>query len=297
MELVAKLQDVGKRFGNRQVLNALNFEVQRGEAVALLGPNGAGKSTALSILQGQRSPTSGKVELFGSAPGTPAAMRRMGVTPQDAEFPPQVTPRELIAFAGAHYPTRRSDDELTELFGLEKLMDRHCAGFSGGERRRVALALAMVGNPELVLFDEPTTGLDTGAQENFKQVARRHVDEGGALILTSHNLEEVEHVCSRIALIDNGRVVLSGSISEIRDAVAMRTVSFKAEALPDRLRTVFSHVGDYWTATLRHPEKLLAELFVTEAKLQSLTVENLPLDQAIAHFQSENQIQNSGEKA
>ncbi len=284
MKILAQMQDVKKQFGNRTVLESLSFSVHEGEAVALLGPNGAGKTTALSILQGQRSPTAGSVELFGMAPGTPAAMKRIGMTPQDAEFPPQLTPRELIRFASAHYDHCLDMDTLSNLFGMEKLMDRPCSGFSGGERRRVALALAMVGMPSLVFFDEPTTGLDVEAQETFRNVARNYVVEGGTLILTSHNLDEVEHICSRVVLIDNGRAVLSGTIAEIRDAVSVRRVRFAADHLPDAFSHSFALDNGYWSATLREPEPVLAALMASGVGIRGLTVQDLPLDQAISLF-------------
>ncbi len=284
MKVLAQMQDVKKQFGNRTVLESLSFSVHEGEAVALLGPNGAGKTTALSILQGQRSPTAGTASLFGMAPGTPAAMKQIGMTPQDAEFPPQLTPRELIRFASAHYDRSRDMEALCNLFGLHKLMDRPCSGFSGGERRRVALALAMVGNPSLVFFDEPTTGLDVESQETFRNVARNYVAEGGTLILTSHNLDEVEHICSRVVLIDNGRVVLSGTIAEIRAAVSVRRVRFAADHIPETLNPSFELSDGYWSATLREPEPVLAALMASGTGIRGLTVQNLPLDQAISLF-------------
>ncbi len=281
METIVNLDRISKRFGKRTVLNDISFTVARGEAVALLGPNGAGKSTTLSILQGLRDAASGKATVFGVAAGSRKAMARIGITPQDADFPQQVTPRELISFASAHFSQPDHVDNLISAFGLEKLIDRRTSGFSGGERRRIALALAFAGRPELVFLDEPTTGLDTGSQAMFNDYVRMFTANGGTLILTSHNLHEVETVCERIVMIDGGRIVADGPISEIRDAVGGKRIRFHLNGANGFSDERFKAADGYWSGIVNDVEPTLCRLLNDNPSITQLTVENLPLDEAI----------------
>lgn len=222
--------NLNKHFGAIHAVRMLSLTLAPGEALGLLGPNGAGKSTTLSMLMGLRAADTGSVRIFGHPAGSAEARGLMGATPQSAGFPDQVTPRELLAYAGRRYPARQSTDTLIAAFGLSTLIDRRMAGFSGGEVRRVALALAFVGRPKLVFLDEPTTGLDTTAQEAFRDVTRTYVAEGGALVLTSHHWDEIEAICGRITLIDRGERVLDGTLAQIRAQMHVNRISF---ALPD----------------------------------------------------------------
>ncbi len=280
-QISAQFRAVTKRFADYPALDNLSFSVRQGEAVALLGPNGAGKTTTLAIFQGLRRPSSGSATVFGASAGSRAAMLRVGVTPQDADFPKQVTPRELIAFTAAHFPGHRSTEHLVEAFGLEQLIDRRISGFSGGERRRIALALALVGRPELVFLDEPSAGLDTGAQADFNRFALSYVAAGGSLILTSHNLPEIEQICQRIVMIDRGKLVLEGSIAEIRAVVRAKKIYFRCAAPSRFVSENFSLENGYWHMLSGDPDKTLRRVFAENPALGGLTVENMPLDEAI----------------
>lgn len=288
MSIILESQSISKRFGNRQVLENITFNIKQGEAVALLGPNGAGKSTTLSILQGLRPASGGSVTLFGESTGSAGAMRRTGVTPQEADFPPQMSPRELIAFTHAHFGRSTPVDELVEAFGLERLIDRRIAGFSGGERRRVALALAFAGKPELVFLDEPTNGLDITAQAAFNRFCRRFADNGGTLLLTSHNLAEIEFICERVMLIDEGRIALDGPIQAIRSAVGAKSIRFASDKPGELTRQTCESANGFWRVTTREPDALIRKLLTDTPDLSGLTIENLPLDEAIALARTQN---------
>lgn len=282
MEIIAQMNSVTKRFGDLLALDGLDLGVARGEAVALLGRNGAGKSTALSILQGMRPPTAGSARLFGQPAGSAMALARVGVTPQDTDFPAQATPRELIAFAGAHFSRQRATADLVEAFGLGHLIDRRVAGFSGGEKRRIALALAFVGDPDLVFLDEPTSGLDVAAQRAFNAVIRAYNGRGGTVILTSHNLVEVEEVCARVVLIDKGRKRLDGTIADIRAAVGLRTIRFRCAAPTPHIAAHYAaEEGGHHVAATADAESALRRLLGEPTTIENLTVEPMPLDQAI----------------
>ena len=211
----AALHGVSKRFGSIPALQGLELEVPEGEIVALLGPNGAGKTTALSILLGLRQPDAGRAELFGREPRHPAARAAIGATPQDAAFPHTLRVGEVADLVRAHFSRPEPRGRLLERFGLTGVARRQTGGLSGGQRRRLALALAFAGRPRAVFLDEPTTGLDVEARRAVWAEIARYGDEGGTVLLTTHHLEEAERLASRIVLIAAGRVVAQGTAGEL----------------------------------------------------------------------------------
>ncbi len=281
METVAKIIGVTKRFGKVTALSDLTMEVKRGQAVALLGPNGAGKSTALRILQGLRRPTSGTAELFGYSAGSPQAMQKVGVTPQSADFPDQVSPRELIKLATAHFTEPHSINYLIETFDLEKIIDRRIQGFSGGEKRRVALALCFAGNPDLVILDEPTTGLDAKSQLDFQIIAKQYIKNGGSMILTSHYWPEIEGIADHITMIDEGKTVLSGAIADIKAAVGLSKIRLKVQN-PGRVITQsFQNEGRYWSLVADDSDEHIRQIITNDEQFSELTITPIGLDEAL----------------
>ncbi len=232
-DLAAGFGGVSKRFGAARVLDNIDFDVPRGRVVALLGPNGAGKSTAISILVGQRRPDAGAAHLFGHDPRRPAARRRLGVTPQGSDFPRTLTVRDVVALVAAHYPDPLPVGDILDRFDLIAISHRHTGGLSGGERRRLAIALAFAGRPDLVVLDEPTTGLDVAARRRVWQGAAAFVDAGGTVLLTTHYLEEAEALAHDLVVIDHGRICAAGAVADIRARVALSRVSFAAAGIPD----------------------------------------------------------------
>ncbi len=281
--------DIAKRFGAVTAVAGLSLHLGRGEALGLLGPNGAGKSTALAMLMGLRVPDAGAVRLFGHPPGSAAARAMMGVTPQAAGFPDQLTPRELLSYATARRARAVPFDDVIAAFGLSPVIDRRMAGFSGGEVRRVALALAFLGRPGLVFLDEPTTGLDAEAQQAFRATARGYVQDGGALILTSHHWDEIEAVCDRITMIDKGHKVMDGTLADMRARMQARRISFalpEGAHPPDWLRA--THAGDRWHAETDDSDACLRRLVDEGTPFADLIVEPLALPDVIARIKPEN---------
>lgn len=197
---VAQLRGVWKRLGNVEALQNVELDVERGEIVALLGPNGAGKTTLVNILLGLRRPDRGTVAVFGPT----------GATPQGMGFPPTLRVREILDFTRAHYADAVDTETLLARFGLEALARRQAGGLSGGETRRLAVAVAFAGSPSLAVLDEPTTGLDVESRRAVWDAVRTFASQGGAVLLTTHSLEEARALADRVVLIAHGRIVAGG---------------------------------------------------------------------------------------
>ncbi len=232
MESIAELTRVSKCFGSIEALREVDLEIHPGELLALLGPNGAGKTTAISLLLGLRRPDRGRVRLFGQDPRNPTARRYAGATPQDTGFPQTLTVGEVVELVRAHYPAPLPRREVLDRFGLAHLERRQTGGLSGGEKRRLAVALAFVGNPRLVVLDEPTTGLDVESRRALWQAVRAYVHDGGTVLLTTHYLEEAEALATRVSVLHQGRVIADGSVAEIKGRVGLKRVRFRAPTVP-----------------------------------------------------------------
>lgn len=223
---------VTRRFGSVLALDGVDLAVAPGELVGLLGPNGAGKSTLLSLVTGVRRPHAGRLELFGRSPTDPAARRELGATPQETALPATLRVGEVVAFVARHFPDPVPAAELLDRFGLDGLARRQTGGLSGGQRRRLALALAFVGRPRLVVLDEPTTGLDVEARRAVWAAVRDYAAGGGTVLLSSHQMEEVEELARRVVVLGGGRVLADGPLAQVRARVALSTVSVRADRLP-----------------------------------------------------------------
>ena len=281
MTAVARLEEVSKSFGVVHALDDVSYEIPHGEIVALLGPNGSGKTTSLSLLLGLRRPDRGTARLFGHDPTVPATRRRLGTTPQEMAFPGTLRVDEIVDLVRAHYPEPHPTASLLERFGLAELSRRQTGGLSGGERRRLAVALAFAGNPELVVLDEPTTGLDVEARNAVWREIRAMVSSGGTVLLTTHYLEEAEALATKVVVIDRGRVAASGSIDEIRARAGARRISFRREPLPPDLAGEISENGDRVVIHAPHPEQVVRQLVHAGARLEDLDVRSLPLEEAL----------------
>ncbi len=279
---------LAKRFGPVQAVSQVDLTLERGDSLGLLGPNGAGKSTTLKLLMGLLSPDSGSAVVFGHPAGSPLARARVGSTPQSAGFPDQLTPRELLDYTGVRYGMRPAMDDIVSRFGLECLIDRRVAGFSGGEVRRVALALAFAGEPDLVFLDEPTTGLDAQARQEFHAFARDYVAQGGSLVLTSHYWDEVEAVCKTIALIDKGETVLAGNLEDIRSRTSVNRINFvlPEEVTPPEWLTA-TQTGRYWHTESADSDAVLRRMVAEGIPFQHLTIEQLTLKDLIERIRQE----------
>ena len=213
--IAAGLHGVSKRFGETIALDGVDLAIDAGEVVGLLGPNRAGKTTALSILLGLRRPDAGSAEIFGLDPRAPEARVAVGVTPQDSGFPPTLRVREIVELVRAHFPFPAETDDLLERFALIDVARRQAGGLSGGERRRLAVALAFAGEPAAIFLDEPTAGLDVESRRAVWGEIDRYCADGGTVLLTTHHLDEAERLAHRIVVLARGRVVAEGTTSDL----------------------------------------------------------------------------------
>jgi ABC-2 type transport system ATP-binding protein len=207
-----------KRYGDRAVVDGVSLEVRSGELVALLGPNGAGKTTTVEIVEGYRQADGGRVSVLGTDParGGRTLRARVGLMLQGGGIDPRARPRETLVQYGRFHDEPRDADELLDLVGLRGVATTRYRLLSGGERQRLGLALALVGRPEVLVLDEPTAGMDPEARAATRAIVTAEREAGAAILLTSHDLADVERLADRIVIIDAGRVVASGTPDELR---------------------------------------------------------------------------------
>jgi ABC-2 type transport system ATP-binding protein len=211
------VRDVRKSYGSHEALRGVSFEVEEGEVFGLLGPNGAGKTTTVEILEGYRSRDSGEVSVLDHDPGgAPAALReRIGVVLQHSSLSPVLTVREIhMQFAG-YYARSRDVDEVITLVGLDEKRDARVKTLSGGQKRRLDLGVALVGDPDLVFLDEPTTGFDPVARRSSWDMIRSLRSLGKTILLTTHYLDEAQQLADRVAVIRAGTIVTLGTPAEL----------------------------------------------------------------------------------
>ena len=225
-ETVISVSDLRMRYGTNDVLDGVEFEVMRGEVVTLLGPNGAGKSTTIEILEGFRRRSSGSVAIFGVDPadGDEDWRARIGVVLQSWRDHARWTPRDLLLHLGRYYEPYATSDRprphevgaLIEMVGLSEQADQKIRLLSGGQRRRLDVAVGIVGRPELLFLDEPTAGFDPQARREFHDLVHRLTDlEDTTILLTTHDLDEAEKLADRILILSGGRIVADGSADQL----------------------------------------------------------------------------------
>ena len=228
---VISVSDLRMRYGTHDVLEGVEFEVRRGEVICLLGPNGAGKTTTIEILEGFRMRSAGEVRVLGEDPARAGEdwRARTGVVLQSWRDHPRWTPRRLLSQLGGYYAPYSTPeverpvavDDLLEMVGLAKLADQKIVTLSGGQRRRLDVAIGIVGRPELLFLDEPTAGFDPEARREFHHLVHRLSDlEGTTILLTTHDLDEAERLADRILILADGTIVAAGSADQLARQVA-----------------------------------------------------------------------------
>jgi ABC-2 type transport system ATP-binding protein len=223
------IRGLHKDYGHTHAVDGLDLDIHEGEIFALLGPNGAGKTTTVEILEGYRNRTSGEVSVLGHDPHHAHRdwRERIGIVLQSSADETPLSAREYVTHVGSFYPNPRDTDEVLESVGLMELADRRGKTMSGGERRRLDVALGIVGRPEVLFLDEPTTGFDPEARRDFWTLIEGLKRDGTTILLTTHYLEEAEHLADRVGVITHGKLVALDTPAGLRGGVEGAIVSWR----------------------------------------------------------------------
>jgi ABC-2 type transport system ATP-binding protein len=281
-----------KDYGTLRAVNGLDLEIRAGECFGLLGPNGAGKTTTVEILEGLLPPTSGDVELLGRNWRTdaPVLRQRLGISLQETNLADKLTVEETLRLFRSFYP---AGPEVNELLELVSLIDKRNAWYmklSGGQKQRLAVACALVGNPEILFLDEPTTGLDPQSRRQLWGLIERFKAEGRTVLLTTHYMDEAQRLCDRVAVVDKGRVIALGTPRELIQSLGgTEVVEINCDSPPDEtslkalagVHTVKSHAQGV-TLTVEQLHRtlplLLAHLQQTGRTLSGLSTHHATLE-------------------
>lgn len=275
-----RCQGLIKRYGKVQALAGLDLEVQRGECFGMLGPNGAGKTTAVEIFEGLGKADSGEVEVLGNrwATGGLALRSRLGVQLQETKFPDKLQVREVAALFRSFYPRGLEIAAVLRMVGLEEKARAQVRTLSGGQKQRLSLGCALVGDPELLFLDEPTTGLDPQSRRQSWDIVEEFKARGNTVLLTTHYMEEAARLCDRVAIVDHGKVIALGTVRELIASLgAEHVIEFAAgetaapaqmeaslSALPSVERA--SHENGRWRLTVRQVHRAVPALLDTLAE-------------------------------
>ena len=287
MEEAVQVECLVKRFGPVTAVDGVSFAVKRGEVFGILGPNGAGKTTTLEIIEGLQKPDQGKVTVLGmDILAKPAQVKaRIGVQLQSSAYHDYLTLKEILSLFGSFYPQRLAPGDLLEQVGLSDRADSRVNQLSGGQKQRFTVAASLVNSPELVILDEPTTGLDPQARRNLWDLVRSIHSRGVTVVLTTHYMEEAEALCDRLAIMDHGRLVAVDApgklISQLQATYTVKLVV--ASPLTDAQLALFN--GDGEVVHLTEANSYLLRLRNTPKALGAMLDELARSDISLDHLE------------
>ncbi len=272
-----EVEDLHKRYGSHTAVRGISFSVRQGEVFGLLGPNGAGKTTTVEILEGYRERTRGRVAVLGMDPGSrPAALReRIGIVLQSSGLYRHLSVHEAVSHWAGFYHAPRDVEETIALTGLEAAAEQRTRTLSGGQQRRLDFALALIGDPELVFLDEPTTGFDPAARRQAWETVRSLRDLGKTVVLTTHYLDEAQALADRVAIVKDGAILAEGAPGDLGSATRRYRVAWRdAEGAPHERETAepTALLHELTSMALARGERLL-ELSVTQPSLEDVYLE------------------------
>jgi ABC-2 type transport system ATP-binding protein len=268
---VISVSGLVKSYGRHEVLHGISFAVEAGEVFGLLGPNGAGKTTTVEILEGYRGRDGGDVRVLGQDPGGAGSdfRARIGIVLQSSAVYPVLSVRETLELFAGYYPQPRRPGEVIELVGLSDKADARVRTLSGGQLRRLDLALALIGDPDLIFLDEPTTGFDPAARRQAWETIRGLRELGKSILLTTHYMEEAQRLSDRIAILGEGRIVATGSPEELLSGHGLVEIRFRRNGLESVIAT---------TEPTRVLHELTSEALAAGVELEGLEVHRKTLE-------------------
>ncbi len=294
MNKVVSLTNVTKSFQNKKAVNGVSFSIGKGEVVAILGPNGAGKTTTISMILGLLTPTAGEVKLFNRQPYEKQVREKIGVMLQEVSVMHGLKVREILELIRSYYPNPLSLQELVTLTGLtEKDLKTMAEKLSGGQKRRLSFALALAGNPELIIFDEPTVGMDITSRNRFWHTVKVLAAQGKTIIFSTHYLQEADDAAERILLFKDGIIVADGMPEQIKSRISKQSVSFKVD--PEiSLENLYLHpeINDIFRKNDRvyiqanNTDKVLELLFQEKIGACEIRIEGGKLEEAFQQLTS-----------
>ncbi|MCM3567373.1 ABC transporter ATP-binding protein [Neobacillus mesonae] len=294
MTEVLTLKNVTKSFRQKTAVNNISFSISKGEVVAILGPNGAGKTTTISMILGLLRPTEGEVKLFNRQPQEKQVREKIGTMLQEVSVMPGLKVREILELIRSYYPHPLPVKDLVNLTGLtEEDLKTRAEKLSGGQKRRLSFALALAGNPELIIFDEPTVGMDITSRKRFWQTVRTFAAQGKTIIFSTHYLQEADDAADRILLFKDGAIAADGAPAQIKARIAKPSVSFTAA--PDiSLEPLYHHseIDDIYRKNNRvyvqssNTDRVLELLFQEKLGARDIQIERGKLEEAFEELTS-----------
>ena len=242
---ILQVENLMKRYGDVEAVRGVSFNVEQGEVFGLLGPNGAGKTTTVEILEGLRTPDSGRVSVCGLDPQRSASelKHEIGAALQSTSLPDKLRVIEALRLFASFYRRRRDPEELLKRFGLEEKREAFYSQLSGGQKQRLALAMALVNDPQVLFFDEPTSGLDPQVRREIYDIIEELRRDKKTIVMTTHYIEEAERLCDRVAIVDHGQVIALGTPRELKERSGDKTRLEVRLARPEAEATLKSLEG------------------------------------------------------
>jgi ABC-2 type transport system ATP-binding protein len=288
MTPAVRVSGLRKSYGSHEALRGVDFEIAAGEVFGLLGPNGAGKTTTIEILEGYRKPDAGEVEVLGADPQAagPDWRERVGVVLQSSSLYPGLTVRESLRVFGGYYEQPRDVDEVIEIIGLADKAGARCRTLSGGQKRRLDLGLGLIGDPELLFLDEPTTGFDPGARRAAWETIRNLRSLGTTILLTTHYLDEAEQLSDRVAVLREGRIIRVGTPEELTGESAQTEIRFRRDG---------ELVVEQTTDPTRRLNELTSEALARGEELEGLEVKRPTLEDVYLELTADEEAEPAAE--
>ncbi|GAA6184417.1 MULTISPECIES: ABC transporter ATP-binding protein [Alteromonadaceae] len=286
---ILQAKNLKKSYAAIEAIKGVNFSIQGAGVFAILGQNGAGKTSLIKCALGLEKISSGDMQIMGHQPGSMNAKRQTGVILQDSDLPDLLTIREQITLFASYYPAPFSVQQTIEMCELEGFADKRYKKLSGGQKRRAQFALAIVGNPQLIFLDEPTTGLDIEARRNMWAIIRQFAKQGKSIVLTTHYLEEAENLADRIMIMNSGLIVADASPNEIKKQTSGSIIRCETQIPADKLRVItgvtsVSKSGRFSEIRSKNVNLSLSEILNLDSQIADLTVSQPKLEDVFSHL-------------